>query len=160
MPSINITPAEVRNLRAVLQHGAIDWPAVTTSLGLQTERSGKDTFVRFLKKATEATNSPAIAAAAPPPAAPPAAPSIATVAPAAAPRAAKRKGKISRPLYQALYTNHMPIAATTTTTTAPKAKRAKAQKTKAKKPEVKKDEAKTIKVKMAKSTKVTDDPDA
>ncbi|THZ30575.1 hypothetical protein D6C89_01379 [Aureobasidium pullulans] len=155
MPSINITPAEVRNLRAVLQHGAIDWPAVTTSLGLQTERSGKDTFVRFLKKATEATNSPAVAAAAPPPAAPP----IAPVAPAAAPRAAKRKGKISRPLYQALYTNHMPIAATTTTT-APKAKRAKAQKTKAKKPEVKKDEAKTIKVKMAKSTKVTDDPDA
>ncbi|CAC9885868.1 unnamed protein product [Aureobasidium pullulans] len=111
MPSINITPAEVRNLRAVLQHGAIDWPAVTTSLGLQTERSGKDTFVRFLKKATEATNSPARKAA-------------------------------------------------TTTTTAPKAKRAKAQKTKAKKPEVKKDEAKTIKVKMAKSTKVTDDPDA
>ncbi|THW91105.1 hypothetical protein D6C99_09406 [Aureobasidium pullulans] len=137
MPSINITPAEVRNLRAVLQHGAIDWPAVTTSLGLQTERSGKDTFVRFLKKATEATNSPAVAAAAPPPAAPPAA----LVAPAAAPRAAKRK-------------------AATTTTTAPKAKRAKAQKTKAKKPEVKKDEAKTIKVKMAKSTKVTDDPDA
>ena len=81
MPSINITPAEVRNLRAVLQHGAV-----------------------------------------PPPAAPP----IAPVAPAAAPRAAKRKGKISRPLYQALYTNHMPIAATTTTTTAPKAKRAKA----------------------------------
>ncbi|THW34930.1 hypothetical protein D6D21_09371 [Aureobasidium pullulans] len=158
MPSINITPAEVRNLRAVLQHGAIDWPAVTTSLGLQTERSGKDTFVRFLKKATEATNSPAVAAAAPPPAAPP----IAPVAPAAAPRAAKRKGKISRPLYQGLYTNYMPIAATTTTTTttAPKAKRAKAQKTKAKKPEVKKDEAKTIKVKMAKSTKVTDDPDA
>ncbi|THX97062.1 hypothetical protein D6D02_09671 [Aureobasidium pullulans] len=141
MPSINITPAEVRNLRAVLQHGAIDWPAVTTSLGLQTERSGKDTFVRFLKKATEATNSPAVAAAAPPPAAPPAAPSIAPVAPAAAPRAAKRK-------------------AATTTTTAPKAKRAKAQKTKAKKSEVKKDEAKTIKVKMAKSTKVTDDPDA
>ncbi|THV88564.1 hypothetical protein D6D26_09908 [Aureobasidium pullulans] len=141
MPSINITPAEVRNLRAVLQHGAIDWPAVTTSLGLQTERSGKDTFVRFLKKATEATNSPAVAAAAPPPVAPPAAPSIAPVAPAAAPRAAKRK-------------------AATTTTTAPKAKRAKAQKTKAKKPEVKKDEAKTIKVKMAKSTKVTDDPDA
>ncbi|THX12385.1 hypothetical protein D6D13_04238 [Aureobasidium pullulans] len=159
MPSINITPAEVRNLRAVLQHGAIDWPAVTTSLGLQTERSGKDTFVRFLKKATEATNSPAVAAAAPPPAAPLAAPSIAPVAPAAAPRAAKRKGKIFRPLYQALYTNHMPIAATTTTT-APKAKRAKAQKTKAKKPEVKKDEAKTIKVKMAKSTKVTNDPDA
>ncbi|THW58503.1 hypothetical protein D6D19_10401 [Aureobasidium pullulans] len=141
MPSINITPAEVRNLRAVLQHGGIDWPAVTTSLGLQTERSGKDTFVRFLKKATEATNSPAVAAAAPPPAAPPAAPPIAPVAPAAAPRAAKRK-------------------AATTTTTAPKAKRAKAQKTKAKKPEVKKDEAKTIKVKMAKSTKVTDDPDA
>ncbi|THZ96466.1 hypothetical protein D6C82_07033 [Aureobasidium pullulans] len=139
MPSINITPAEVRNLRAVLQHGAIDWPAVTTSLGLQTERSGKDTFVRFLKKATEATNSPAVAAAAPPPAAPP----IAPVTPAAAPRAAKRKA-----------------ATTTTTTTAPKAKRAKAQKTKAKKPEVKKDEAKTIKVKMAKSTKVTDDPDA
>ncbi|THZ69155.1 hypothetical protein D6C85_06946 [Aureobasidium pullulans] len=137
MPSINITPAEVRNLRAVLQHGAIDWPAVTTSLGLQTERSGKDTFVRFLKKATEATNSPAVAAAAPPPAAPP----IAPVAPAAAPRAAKRK-------------------AATTTTTTPKAKRAKAQKTKAKKPEVKKDEAKTIKVKMAKSTKVTNDPDA
>ncbi|THX73383.1 hypothetical protein D6D05_07430 [Aureobasidium pullulans] len=137
MPSINITPAEVRNLRAVLQHGAIDWPAVTTNLGLQTERSGKDTFVRFLKKATEATNSPAVAAAAPPPAAPPAAP----VAPAAAPRAAKRK-------------------AATTTTTAPKAKRAKAQKTKAKKPEVKKDEAKTIKVKMVKSTKVTNDPDA
>ncbi|THX58450.1 hypothetical protein D6D06_02940 [Aureobasidium pullulans] len=137
MPSINITPAEVRNLRAVLQHGAIDWSAVTTSLGLQTERSGKDTFVRFLKKATEATNSPAVAAAAPPPAAPPAAP----VAPAAAPRAAKRK-------------------AATTTTTAPKAKRAKAQKTKAKKSEVKKDEAKTIKVKMVKSTKVTNDPDA
>ncbi|TIA07839.1 hypothetical protein D6C81_09326 [Aureobasidium pullulans] len=137
MPSINITPAEVRNLRAILQHGAIDWPAVTTSLGLQTERSGKDTFVRFLKKAAEATNSPAVAIAAPPPAAPP----IAPVAPAAAPRAAKRK-------------------AATTTTTAPKAKRAKAQKTKAKKPEVKKDEAKTIKVKMAKSTKVTDDPDA
>ncbi|THX37182.1 hypothetical protein D6D10_06090 [Aureobasidium pullulans] len=141
MPSINITPAEVRNLRAVLQHGAIDWPAVTTSLGLQTERSGKDTFVRLLKKATEATNSPAVAAAAPPPDAPPAAPSIAPVAPAAAPRAAKRK-------------------AATTTTTAPKAKRAKAQKTKAKKPEVKKDETKTIEVKMAKSTKVTDDPDA